>query len=198
MTKCLVGERGEREIKYLTQDQVRALFRAAKGRCVRDRLMLAMAYKLAMRTQELCDLPADAIDRERWEITVQGAKHGLRRTYSVPADLKPLIRAYDRVRDSSQVAYFTGRRGQLDRRRVWQIYREVADSAGIEPGFGLHSLRHASATHALDAGCDVEDLRDLLRHRHATSTSVYETLSVTRRHGYLDKLEKSRHVVKVP
>lgn len=210
MRKYRTGEREERQIKYLTQEEVGRLFTAAKDRPVRDRLILGLVYHRALRTREVCDLPADAVDVQRWEVTIKGAKGGLTRVYSVPRDLRPLVRAWWKERDRDASTFFTGRQGPLTAGRVWQVYRSAADAAGIErgggtrdrkdPGFrglGLHALRHAAAVHALDAGCDVDDLRDLLRHRNAASTSVYANLSVERRNGYMARLEKSNAVVKV-
>jgi len=198
-------------IKALDQSQVAALFKAAEQRPVRDRLVLALLYNVAMRTVEICCLPADALDRKRCEIRVQGAKGGLERVYTIPRDVRRLVTAWEKERDLDAPTYFTGREGPLGRTRVWQIYRECADAAGIPKGkqtpekrggkdsrgFGVHALRHAAAMHALDAGADPEDLRDLLRHRDIGSTSVYANLSVNRRNGYLKKLERSPHRVKV-
>ena len=203
MGKQFNTERGRDRIKALTREQVTALFRAAEDRPVRDRLILAMIYKLAMRTQEVCDLPGDAVDTRRWEITVTGAKHGLTRTYTVPRDLRPLVRAWEKERDRAAATYFTGRQGPLARVRVWQIFRESADAIGLARqsdkgkarGFGVHSLRHAACMHALDEGVTGDDLRDLLRHRDLGSTSVYANLSTKRRNGYLERLE--RGLVKV-
>src|SRR5262245_7028328 len=111
--KRLTGD--DRQIKYLTQDQVSRLFEAAKDRGDRDRLLLAFAYRFGMRTQELCDLPANAVSTKRWEITIKGAKGGLTRTYTIPADLRPLVRRWK----PSGEAYFEGRQGPLKRLRVW-------------------------------------------------------------------------------
>lgn len=202
--------RSERAIKWLTQEQVAALFAAAKESPVRDRLILWFLYRLAMRAREVCDLPADAVDLQRWEVTVTGAKGGLTRTYGIPRDLRSLVRTWEHERDRGSATYFAGRQGKLTPGRVWQIYRPIADAAGIEHGggerdrkdpswrgLGLHALRHSAAVHALDAGCDIDDLRDLLRHRNSASTDVYANLSTKRRNGYLQRLEKSDAVVKV-
>jgi site-specific recombinase XerD len=188
--------RAER-IKYLTQEQVAALFRAAAGRNERDRLLLAFAYRFGMRTQELCDLPAKAVDTTRGEITITGLKGGLTRTYSLPRDVRGLVRAWSRERDKSVHTFFHGRQGPLHRIRVYLIFKECAREAGLPDDIGLHSLRHSAAVHALDAGLATEDVRDLLRHRRIATTDVYATLSTRRRGDYLKKLQESPAVVKV-
>lgn len=183
---------GSRAVRHLDQQQVRALFAAAKQRSVRDQLLLAFAYRFGMRTVELCELPRDAVNTARWEITVQGAKGGLRRTYTIPADLRPLVKRHK----PGERSYFVGRRGPLGRLRVWRIFKATAREAGIPREFAMHSLRHSAAVHALDAGLTTEDVRDLLRHARLSTTDQYAVLSVRRRGEYLARLESSPAVVK--
>lgn len=192
-----VIERRSEAIKYLTQEQVAALFRAAAKRPVRDRLLLAFAYRFGMRTTELIELPAKAVDSARGEITIQGAKGGLRRTYSIPRDLKSLVRAWARQRDESVPQFFTGQRGRLHRVRVFLIFKETARAAGLPADVGMHSLRHSAAVHALDSGLTTDDVRDLLRHARLASTEVYAVLSQKRRGNYQRTLEESPDIVKV-
>jgi integrase/recombinase XerC len=184
---------GEQRTRHLSQDQVRALFAAAKGRSARDQLMLAFAYRFALRTVELCALPSEAVNIARWEITIQGAKGGLRRAYTIPSDLRPLMRKHK----PGASRYFVGRRGPLGRLRVWRVFKATAREAGIPREFAMHSLRHSAAVHALDAGLSTEDVRDLLRHARLSTTDRYAVLSVRRRSDYLKRLEASDAVVKL-
>lgn len=183
----------ERDIKYLTQQEVRSFFRAIPKEKIRDRLLFAFAYRYGMRTQELCDLPVESVNRTRWEITVQGLKNGLRRTYPIFRDLKPLVRKWK----PSGATYFRGRQGPLSRKRVWGLFKEYAHAARLPEGFGAHSLRHSAAVHLLDSEGTIEEARDLLRHRHISTTEVYAELSVKRRNRYLRRLEDSPRIVKV-
>src|SRR5437870_2405632 len=115
--------RQEKRIQYLDQDQVRALFRAARKRSVRDQLLLAFLYRFGMRASEACGLRAADISAKRGEVHIQGLKSGLERVYSLPRDLKPLLRRY---RPSGE-HFFASRQhdGRLSRTRVWQIVKEA-------------------------------------------------------------------------
>jgi site-specific recombinase XerD len=181
----------------LSQEEVSKLFRAAKVRPVRDQLILAVAYRYAMRTREIMDLPARNVDLVRKEVTIQGAKNGLTRTYTIGSDLLPLFRAYAKQRDDSVAQWFTGRLGRLHRIRLYQIMKETLEAAGLRDDVGLHALRHSSAVHALDAGLGIDDVRDLARHRKISSTEVYANLSTKRRSNYLKVLEESVDIVKM-
>src|SRR5262245_57545587 len=185
--------REERPIKYLDQDQVRRFLRAIPSEAVRDRLLFAFIYRFGLRASEACSLPARALNRDRWEITIQGLKNGLRRTYTVPRDLRAMLRKW---RPESELL-FAGRQGSLTRVRWWQLWRQYAEAAGLPAGYNVHSLRHSAAVHALDAGLATEDVRDLLRHRKLATTDVYATLSTRRRNDYLGRLERSDSIVKM-
>jgi integrase len=181
-----------REVRYLDQETVRRFFAAIPREALRDRLLFAFVYRFGLRASEACELQVSALDRDRWEITVQGKKNGLKRTYSVPRDLQRLLR---RWRPRGRFL-FAGRQGTLTRGRVWQLFKLYAAAAGLPEGYGPHSLRHSAAVHALDAGLATEDVRDLLRHRRLSTTDVYANLSTRRRNDYLARLESSDAVVK--
>ena len=183
----------ERTIKYLDQGQVRRFFAAIPRDALRDRLLFGLIYRFGLRASEACELPAGALDRNRWEIVVQGKKGGLRRTYTVPRDLQVLLR---RWRPRGQTL-LDGRQGPLTRARVWQLFKGYARAAGLPPEFSAHALRHSAAVHALDAGLTTEDVRDLLRHRRLATTDIYASLSTRRRNDYLRRLDESDAVVKV-
>ena len=85
----------------------------------------------------------------------------------------------------------------MSRKRVWSLFKQYAEAAGLAPGFGVHSLRHSAAVHLLDGDGTIEEARDLLRHRHITSTEVYAELSTNRRNRYLRRLEDSPSIVKL-
>lgn len=45
--------------------------------------------------------------------------------------------------------------------------------AGINKNITLHSLRHSIATHLIESGLSMEDVRDFLGHSHLESTQIY-------------------------
>lgn len=183
----------ERDVKYLDQDQLGRFFAAILPAARRDRLLFAMVYRFGLRASEVCELPARAVDRDRWTVTVQGKKNGLRRTYTMPHDLRPLARDWRPAGET----YFSGRQGALTRGRVWQLFKAYARKAGLPADLSVHALRHSAAVHALDAGLATEDVRDLLRHRKLATTDVYAQVSARRRNNYQARLEASAEVVKL-
>lgn len=56
----------------------------------------------------------------------------------------------------------------------WMKYAKAAGvPAGRKDGYVLHALRHATATHALDAGIPVTAVAARLRQSRAVTLSVY-------------------------
>lgn len=181
----------EREVKHLDQAELARFFAVIES--PRDRLLFGLIYRLGLRCSEAATLPSSAVDVRRGTVAVQGLKHGLRRVYTLPADLRALAFAHVPGRER----YFSGRQGALSRGRIWQLFKRYAEAAGLAPDLGPHSLRHSAAVHALDAGLTTEDVRDLLRHRRITTTEVYAQLSARRRDNYQARLEASGEIVRV-
>ncbi|MGB5598349.1 MAG: tyrosine-type recombinase/integrase, partial [Thiothrix litoralis] len=63
-------------------------------------------------------------------------------------------------------------------------YRRSKQAAGICKHGGIHSLRHAFATHALQAGMPIHQLQRILGHRHLSTTSRYTHWLVDNQDGH--------------
>ena len=54
-----------------------------------------------------------------------------------------------------------------------KIYLRAKRQVGIRKAGGIHSLRHAFATHALQAGMPIHQLQQVLGHEHVSTTMRY-------------------------
>lgn len=66
-----------------------------------------------------------------------------------------------------------GRNACLSRIQMWRIVRRAARAAGIEADVSPHWLRHAHASHALDAGANIVELQQQLGHSSVATTGMY-------------------------
>jgi site-specific recombinase XerD len=60
----------------------------------------------------------------------------------------------------------------LTAQAVKAVVRNACGRCGIAPA-GAHRLRHTAATTVLRAGAPMEEVAQLLRHRHLSSTAIY-------------------------
>ncbi len=161
--------------RIVPQEAVQRLLAAGMGD--RDRVLLELLYTAGLRVSEACGL--------RWrnlravgdagQITVYG-KGGRTRSIALP---KSLWIELNKLRKSAgnEDPVFASKGGKpLDRGRVRAILRKAAERAGVSdktPGISPHWLRHAHASHALDAGAPIHLVQTTLGHRSVATTSAY-------------------------
>ena len=64
--------------------------------------------------------------------------------------------------------------GHLTRQRFFQIIKELACDAGLDPQkVSPHVIRHAFATHLLNHGANLMNVQKLLGHTDITTTEIY-------------------------
>ncbi|MEK7315646.1 MAG: site-specific integrase [Candidatus Eisenbacteria bacterium] len=180
--------------RYLTQDEVRRLFGVIDS--ARDRALFAILYLYGLRVGEVAFLRVGDIDLERSRIVVRRSKGGVwteRPIFSVVARL--LRRYFGTSALALDDPLFLGRSGPLQKRQIQSLFARYRDLAGLRPALTCHGLRHAIATHLLDAGCSLEFVQDHLGHRTIRSTSIYARISDQNRLGVFQRLEASPWIV---
>ncbi len=76
---------------------------------------------------------------------------------------------------------FPSRGKHLTRVRLFQLVKELAARAGIDPAkVSPHVLRHAFATHLLEGGADLRVLQTLLGHADIATTQIYTHVDAAR------------------
>lgn len=141
----------------------------------KHRVLLATAYGAGLRVGELVRLRRRDLDGERMTVRVEQGKG--RRDRYVP--LSPRLWQQVQMWWEEEPA----RRGWLFEGSRWdrpihvttaqKIYTKARDRAGVKKRGGIHALRHAYATHLLEAGTDLYTIQRLLGHRHISTTTRY-------------------------
>ena len=176
--------------QILTREQVTRLIEAAPT--LRGRTLLATTYAAGLRVSELCALQLSDIESspERMCIKVRQGKGGQDRYTLLSPRLLDLLRRYWRdCRPRQWLFPNPSGSAPIDLKTAQRIYCAARDAVGIAPEGGIHSLRHAFATHLIESGVDLPTLQRLLGHGHISTTMRYVHLARSHLTGTTSPLE---------
>jgi integrase/recombinase XerD len=154
---------------------------------VRHSACLQLIYACGLRVSEACRVKVTDIDRGRKLLHVCG-KGSKDRYIPLPDSIMPLLGKCWRSH-CNKVWLFpwvgrggSGRLGQRSDRPVpistiQQVFREVYLESGITKKVHVHSLRHAYATHLLEANISLRQIQYWLGHSTPTMTMHYAQLT---------------------
>jgi len=162
----------------LSRDEVSRLI-AASGN-LKHQTALSVAYGAGLRVSEVVALKVSDIDSQRMTLRVECGKGGKDRYALLSPVLLTRLRYWWRVaRDQGQMPeggwLFPGFNlvDPLSARQLNRAIHAAAVVAGIEKPVGMHSLRHAFATHLLEQGEDIRVIQVLLGHKKIETTTIY-------------------------
>lgn len=193
-----------RQVTPMTVEQVEAILAAIPGRY---RALVVLAAGSGLRQGETFGLTVDRVDFLRRTVIVDrqlvlpptGAEPVLGplkteasyRTVPVPAlvtdALASHLAEYGSGPDSLVFSNPSG--GAIRRTRFSDVWRPVAAAAGLEPGTGMHALRHFYASALIRHGESVKVVQSRLG--HATASETLDTYS----HLWPDSEDKTRGAV---
>ena len=158
--------------ELLSRDEVARLLAAVENR--KHRMMLATCYGCGLRVSELVALRVGDIDGERRLLRVTQGKGGKDRQVLLSESLLQRLRRYWRIFHPGTLLFY-GRRplSGLSVTTAQKVFQAAKQRAAITKRGGIHSLRHAYATHQLAAGMPIHQLKAMLGHRDLHSTMRY-------------------------
>lgn len=162
---------------------------------VKHRAMLMSAYGAGLRVSELCHLKLGDIDSARMMIRVEQGK-GAKDRYTLlsPRLLRELRRYWALYRPQAWLFSATREPDQpVSITTAQKLFYRAKRRAGIDKDCGIHGLRHAFATHLLEAGVDIHAIQRLMGHGHISSTLRYFHLARKHLAGVASPLELLEH-----
>jgi integrase/recombinase XerD len=143
-------------------------------RNLKHRAILTTLYAAGLRVSELCQLQVTDIDSARMVLRVRQGKGQQDRYVMLSPKLLPLLRQYWQ-KDKPQPWLFPGhpRTRPITTKAVYLVCRRAGQAAHLSKLIHPHLLRHAFATHLLEAGIDLRRIQLLLGHRSLRTTSRY-------------------------
>lgn len=193
----VTGKRPQRLPKDLQEDILNSLIEAVDGDSpleLRDRAILEVLYGCGLRCSEVLTLNLHDVDRHAQLIRVHG-KGRKERVVPFGPPAKKALTAYLNERnrfiatyrkgdlmaalsDSTSPFFLSPTGKRLNRAQIAQlvhnrIHAHLPEGTHATP----HTLRHAFATHLLNHGAPLLDIRDLLGHASVTTTQLYTHVS---------------------
>lgn len=165
--------------EILSAEELVRLFAATNN--IKHRVLLETAYSAGLRVSELVHLKITDIDSDRMMIRVEQGKGNKDRYTILSPRLLPQLRDYWRqFRPSSWL--FPGQHDifATDRHTASNIFHAAKAKAGIQKSGGIHSLRHAFATHLLEAGVDARTIQIIMGHKSILTTMRYMQVTTKR------------------
>ena len=176
----------------LTETEVQAMLdvagaapgggRKARMDALRRACLIQLLYAAGLRASEAADLPVAAVRGDPQMILVRG-KGDKDRLAPLSPPARAALSAWLEARDawlaekktsSPWLFPSSGKSGRLTRVRLFQIVKDLAAQAGIDPArVSPHVLRHAFATHLLANGADLRSIQAMLGHADLSSTEIY-------------------------
>lgn len=166
-------KRPQRIPELLTRREVGAIIAACCN--LKHRTLLLCCYGCGLRVSELVHIKVRHLDGERQLLRVEQGKGAKDRQVILPDALLAELRRYWCSYRPSLWLFYSGRSPErpLSITSAQKAFTKAkAKTAVIKVG-GIHSLRHAYATHQLDAGLPVHQLQRQLGHSNIQSTLRY-------------------------
>jgi len=184
----------------LSRAEVKLLLETPKN--LSHRAILATMYAAGPRISEVAKLKVSDIDSSRNVIWIRGGKGRKDRQVLLPPRLLELLHVYCCWKKPKEWLFPGGIPGQpICSNSIFRACQKAVRKAGIVKPVHPHSLRHAFATHLLDAGVNLRTIQILLGHSklettarylHVTDTAVRSTTSPLELLDPLDIVQAAR------
>ncbi len=165
----------------LSREEVRALL--GQVRTPRNHAFLATVYACGLRLDEALHLEVSDIDSSRMMIHVHRGKGAKDRLVPLPHATLTLLRTHWRTHRHPRLLFpACGRDGRgaatactpMAKSSVQGAFRAAKHKTGIRKrGVSVHTLRHAYATHLLEAGVNLRVIQKNMGHASLETTMIY-------------------------
>jgi site-specific recombinase XerD len=171
--RILPRSRRERRLPaVLSAQEALALVNAPQN--LKHRTILRLLYASGLRISEALALQISDVDSSRMALIVHGGKGFKDRQVPLSSSMLESLREYYRVcRPKAYLFESVQTGGPLSQRTVQAVFQRAKARAGVSHKASVHTLRHCYATHLLEAGVEVTELRRFLGHSNLATTARY-------------------------
>jgi len=157
-----------------------------------EALIIQLFYYTGIRLSELISLKVTSADFYRQQIKVLG-KRNKERIIPITSELTSLLKQHieeNQMKKGTDAYLFSTKTGKkLYPRYVYDLVKRNLNLVSTLQKKSPHVLRHTFATHLLNAGADLNAIKELLGHANLAATQVYTHNSIER----LKSVYKNKH-----
>jgi len=171
--RLVIPKRAQRLPELLTREEVRRILYACAN--PKHRMLLETCYGCGLRVSEVVRLRVRHLDGERCLLRVEQGKGAKDRLVMLSPSLLDRLRRYWALYRPSDWFFPSSRDPStpLGISSAQRIFTRAKLQSGVNKIGGIHSLRHAYATHQLENGLPIHQLQRLLGHGNLQSTMRY-------------------------
>lgn len=157
---------------------------------LKHKTMLCLAYACGLRVSEIVNMKLKDIDSKRMVITIRQSKGRKDRQVMLSEKLLLLLREYFKAYKPKEWLFEGQYGGQYSVRSVQEVLQFAKEKAGVKKKGSIHALRHSFATHLMEGGTDIINIKELLGHSSIKTTSIYTHVSRKRLNKIQSPLDK--------
>ncbi len=171
--RLVIPKRAQRLPELLTRNEVAGILCACANR--KHRMLLETCYGCGLRVSEVVRLRVRHLDGERCLLRVEQGKGAKDRLVILSPGLLERLRRYWALYRPCDWFFPSSRDPStpLSISSAQRVFTRAKVQSGVNKVGGIHSLRHAYATHQLENGLPIHQLQRLLGHGNLQSTMRY-------------------------
>jgi len=166
--------------EILNKNEVAQIFDCANS--LRNKAILMTIYGAGLRISEVCNLKVRDIDSESMRIFIRCSKDGKDR-YTLLSQINlDILREYwkaYRPNHPEEWLFLTKRGTKFNEKTARDVFDSTVKRTSITKDITPHTLRHCFATHLLEDGYSLFQIKEMLGHASLSSTTVYLHLANT-------------------
>jgi type 1 fimbriae regulatory protein FimE len=164
-----------RSREHLTESEIDDLIAiAGKGRNPeRDRLLVMMAFRHALRVSELVSMKWDQIDLKAHTVFVKRVKGSVSGIHGLDGDELRLLRALRRDNPHGAFVFMSERKAPMSVDGAQKLIERLGVAAEMPFQIHAHMLRHSTGYALAGRGVDTRTIQTLMGHKNIQNTVIY-------------------------
>lgn len=186
----------EKEIKYFTNKELKALFKAIENDsskyAARNEAIFKIAYYCALRVSEVSLIENDDFNSTRNELYCRRLKGSFNNTLKIiDKDVLRALKRYLRTQSSNNQCMFLSRNGKpISRKMLDFLMKKYCEEAKIhdKSKWHFHTLKHTRAVVLAEQGLDLKEIQYWLGHKEVNNTQIYFQFTTSQQEFLYKKL----------